>query len=64
VHAQRLRPGRRAAEAQFETELDVFPRFFTAAGEGVDDPGAFQAKRLSVAITAAWLRRTWISAGS
>ncbi|MNR34369.1 hypothetical protein D3C85_1521370 [compost metagenome] len=42
MHAQRLRPGRGAAEPQLETQLDVFPGFFLAAGKGVDDAGAFE----------------------
>ncbi|MDT4885295.1 hypothetical protein FQZ97_1215160 [compost metagenome] len=37
-----LRPGRGAAEAEFETQLEVFAGFLVAAGEGVDDPTAFE----------------------
>ncbi|MCY1459976.1 hypothetical protein D9M71_774950 [compost metagenome] len=46
MHAQRLGPGRSAAEAELETELDVFARFFLTAREGVDDSGAFQLETL------------------
>ncbi|GAO95186.1 hypothetical protein PSA5_20735 [Pseudomonas syringae pv. actinidiae] len=40
MHAQRLWPGCRAAQAQFETELYVFARFFTAACESMNDAAA------------------------
>ncbi len=40
AQAQRLRPGGRAAQAEFKTELEVFAGFFMTAGEGMDDAAA------------------------
>lgn len=41
-----LRPGRRAAEAEAEAELEVLAGFLAAAGEGMDDATALQADAL------------------